>query len=357
MTAGLILSALAALTANDYQSALDSIRESQEIPGVSAVVVRQNEELFAGGSGVADLETGRQVDADTIFYSGSVSKIFTAAVTLKIIDEGILDLEELADDIVPAKSAANNAPGIVHLLTHTSGLVREGDFGYWFSGKFPDADELSEFLARTELRSEPGEKVSYSNIGYAALGLAIEQATGQSYADALDSKLFEPLDMQSSGSPGPAPDIAVGYTPVSRIIPSEERPFAGVGEAIAGRHVREYHNAQAMSPAFGIYTSASDLGKLAQSILGFGSNRVLSDESRSLMLTPMFSNRAIAFRITEYRDHRVARHDGWFAAHRSHVLLEIDEGIAVVVLTNSDSAAPGKIAEKLMNIALKNTGQ
>ena len=353
MAAGLILTALAAMGVNDFQAALDNIRAAQEVPGVSAVVIRQNEKLFAGGSGVAELETNRRVDADTVFYSGSLSKIFTAALTLTLVEEGKVSLDDRADDIVPAKSSDNATAKIVHLLTHTSGLAREGDFGYWFSARFPNKGQLSEYLATTELQSEPGQKVSYSNIGYAALGLAIEQATQQSYADALESRLLQPLGMRASGAPGPTSGVAVGYTPIGRIMPSAERPFAGVGKSIAGRHVREYHDAKAMAPAFGIYTTANDLASLAQSILGFGENPILSDEARMLMLKPMYSNRAIAFRIGRYNDRRVARHDGWFAAHRSHVMLELDEAMAVVVLTNSDSASPGKIAETLLDIALQ----
>ena len=63
---------------------------------------------------------------------------------------------------------------VTQLLTHSSGLVREGNFGYWFNTNFPDRDQLSQFLDSTTLRTSPGSEVRYSNIGFAALGLAVE---------------------------------------------------------------------------------------------------------------------------------------------------------------------------------------
>ena len=353
MTASLVLTALAAAAAADFQQIVDLFRDEQDIPGVSAVVTIRGEELFAGGSGVADLETGREITADTILYAGSLSKILTAALALQLADRGNLSLQDSVSDIAVASVRNTDGITVQHLLTHSSGLDREGNFGYWFSGAFPDQPALTDYLTRSELRSLPGEKVSYSNIGYAALGAVIEDASGEAYADALNSRVLQPLKMSSTGGPGPVPDVAAGYTPVGRVIPNEDRPFAGVGKAVNGRHVREYHNAGAMTPAFGLYSSARDLSRLARFILGYNGEDLISPELRRLMLTPQVPGRGIGLRIGELNGRKIARHDGWFAAHRSHLLLDLNAGIGVVVLANSDSASPDEIAEALLAEALR----
>jgi D-alanyl-D-alanine carboxypeptidase len=353
MTVSLVLTALAAATVADFQLIVDQFRDEQEIPGVSAVVAIQGEDLFAGGSGVADLETGREITADTILYAGSLSKILTAVLVLQLADQGSLSLEDTVADIAVESARETNGVTVRHLLTHSSGLDREGDFGYWFSGTFPDQAALADYLAHSELRSVPGKKVRYSNIGYAAIGPVIQSASGESYAEALNSRVLQPLKMLSTGGPGPVPNIATGYTPVGRVIPNEDRPFAGVGEPVNGRHVREYHDAGAMTPAFGLYSSASDLSRLARFILGYNGDEVFSADLRRLMLTPQVPGRGIGLRIGQLNGREIARHDGWFAAHRSHVLLDLDAGISVVVIANSDSASPDEIAEALLAEALK----
>lgn len=353
MTTTLLLATLAISTAPDFQAVLDRMRTTQEVPGVSVVVSQGDQTVFAGASGVADLETGREMTVDTVVYAGSLSKIFTAVLALQLVEQEILALSDSADGIA-TDSPGGEAPRITveHLLTHASGLEREGDFGYWFSADFPDDDSLRRYLRGATLRTPPGTDLHYSNIGYATLGLVAADASGQDYGDALRTRVLEPLDMSSSGSPGPAPGISAGYTPVGRIIPSEERPFAGVGHAVGNRHAREYHDAKAMSPAFGIYTSANDLGRLARFLLGHGHNDVLGTDMRKRMRTRQASGWGLGLKIGKLNGQPVARHEGWFAAHRSHLLLDLSTGLSIVVMTNSDSGAPAKIAEALYDVVL-----
>ncbi len=350
----LALAVLAAAAATDLhlQSVLDRMRIAQAVPGVSVVVTRHSDVVFAGGSGVADLESGRAMTADTVLYAGSLTKILTAVLTLRLVEENQLALN---DPVAGISRGTRDVPGITiaHLLTHASGLAREGDFGYWFSADFPDTKALIHYLADTELRTPPGTALHYSNVGYAALGIVIERATGQTYGEALRARVLEPLDMSSSGAPGPGPDVARGYTPVGRIIPSEQRPFAGVGRAVGERHIREYHDARAMSPAFGAYSSARDLGRLARFLLGFGHDAVLSQEIRVRMRTRQSSGWGLGLKVGRLDGRPVARHEGWFAAHRSHLLMDLDDRIGIAVLTNSDSAAPARIAAALFAAMLQ----
>ena len=330
--------------APNLQAIVDEMRVRQQVPGVAAVVTRSDGVVFAGASGVADIVLDRPMSPDTPLYIGSVSKVLTAVLALQLVESGTVTL----DDAVPGIALqSGQVVRIGDLLTHASGLVREGDFGYWFSGEFPDAGELDRYLAETNLRSSPGEELHYSNIGYAALGRVIEKAHGKSFGEVLRTQLAVPLGMTSTGAPGPATGIANGYTPSGRLIPGSERPFAGVGEKVGERHERSYHNAAAMSPAFGIYASASDMGRLARFLLGHGNETVLATEMRSAMRETQPSGWGLGLKLQRHAGREVARHDGWFAAHRSHLLLNATDDIGIVVLTNGDNANARAIANAL----------
>jgi len=356
MTAALLLVALTASGTANLQAVLDQIRDAQDVPGVSAVVVRQNEIVFAGASGVANLETAQPMTADTVIYMGSLTKILTAVLALQLVESDELALDDPVSGIAIDSDRDDSTIQVAHLLTHSAGLEREGNFGYWFTADFPDTAALARYLASTVLRFTPGTSLHYSNVGYAALGRVIEQATDQHYGDALQTRLFAPLNMTASGVGGSGEGVATGYTPSGRVIPSTERPFAGVGRKVGTRYVRMYHNAQAMSPAFGAYTTAHDLGQLASFLLGQGGESVLSSEMRVRMREPQASGWGLGLKIRRLQGRKVARHDGWFAAHRAHLLLDVANDTGVVVLANSDNATPGKIAEALLEATLYDGG-
>ena len=354
MNTSLVLVALAATCGMNLQPTLDQIRVEQDVPGVSVVVTRKEDVIFAGASGVANLETGRKMTPDTVLYAGSLTKILTTVLTLQLVEKGELSLDDVVPGIAITTESTQQDTNIqvAHLLTHASGLEREGNFDYWFNADFPDAATLATYLAATELQSAPGKSVSYSNIGYAALGPVIASASGQSYGGALLDNVLKPLGMKSSGTGSPGDQLSAGYSPVNRVIPNEARPFAGLGRAVGARRVREYHNANAMTPAFGAYTSSNDLSRLARMLLGYGGDDVLSADMRSRLLTAEVGVRGLGIRLAKYKGRPVARHGGWFAAHRTHLLLDFRSGIAVVVMANSDSASPEDIAEALLDQAL-----
>jgi CubicO group peptidase (beta-lactamase class C family) len=344
MNAALVLAIVAAAAA-DPQLELDRLRLEQEVPGVSAVITSGDRLVFAGASGLADIESNRAMTADTVLYAGSLTKVFTAVLTLELVEEDALTLDRAVDGIAIGLPAP--AINVFHLLSHAAGLDREGGFDYWFTADFPDTAALSDSLRNADLRAPPGSSLHYSNLGYAALGLVIERASGLPYGEALSSRVLRPLGMTSSGAPGPAQGLATGYTPVGRVLPGESRPFAGLGRTVGERRVREYHDARAMSPAFGAYTSAHDLGRLTRFLLGYGGNEVLSRDMRRRMRSRQPSGWGLGLRLESGNGERLARHDGWFAAHRSHLLLDAENGIGVAVLANSDGASPSRIAYAL----------
>jgi D-alanyl-D-alanine carboxypeptidase len=94
------------------------------------------------------------------------------------------------------------------------------------------------------------------------------------------------------------------------------------------------------------------MGRLASFLLGHTGDEVLSQAMRARMYERQASGRGLGLKITRLAGRTVARHDGWFAAHRSHLLLDVENDIGVVVMANSDNATPGKIADALLEAAL-----
>jgi len=332
---------------------LDDFRNQQDVPGISVVVAHKGDTLFAAGSGLADLENNVPITADTQLYAGSISKIFTAVLTLQLVESGLLELDQTVPDLSVDSPLLHDGVKLVHLLTHASGLQREGDFGYWYTGAFPDSLALTQYLRAAPLRETPGTSIHYSNLGYAKLGDIIASATHSTYLDVLQSRLLDPLGLSKSGAPGPTDKIGAGYTPPNRIIPSAEKPFAGVGKQVGNRHLRQYHDAGAMTPAFGIYTSARDLSRLAQFLLGDDNEKVLSRAMRARMFRRQRSGWGLGIKLGRLDGREIAQHSGWFAAHRSHLMVDIESGVSVVVIANSDNAAPNEIAEALMKKTLE----
>lgn len=352
MTAAFFLSALLASSSAPLQTVLDEYRDAQDVPGVSAVVVRADKVLFSGAAGLEDLRTDAPMSADSVVYIGSVSKVLTAVLVLRLVEAGDVSLNDPVKGLELPQKDGDPPITVAHLLSHSSGLQREGNFGYWFTADFPDSEALGRYLATTTLRSPPGSSLHYSNIGYAVLGRLVEQITGKRYVEALDDQVLKPLEMQASGGRGPAADPVMGYTPIGRILPSAERAFAGVGDRTGRRHERVYHDARSMSPAFGAYASANDMGRFVAFLLGAGGDEVLSEAGRALLYEPQGSGRGLGLRPSRLNGRKVARHDGWFAAHRAHLLLDLENAVGVVVLANSDDADPGEIADALLEAAI-----
>jgi CubicO group peptidase (beta-lactamase class C family) len=152
--------------------------------------------LYEGAVGLADRTWAVEHTSGTRFRIASVTKQFTAALVLQLVEEGLVDLDAPITRYLPDYPAD---PGdritVHHLLSHTSGVPE----GRSLRGEPSIADFLSKF-PDLPLLFEPGDSFSYSNPGYWLLGQIIEAETGQSYQDALRDRLLQPLGMDDSGS-------------------------------------------------------------------------------------------------------------------------------------------------------------
>jgi len=167
----------------DLESYITEYMREKDIPGVAIALIRDGEVVWTEGFGVANTLTRQPVTAETLFEVASNSKVVTAYIALRLVDQGLLSLDEPLNTYLPEPwlppSEYRDAITLRHVLSHSSGL----DHGT---------------LSRESLFA-PGRGYSYSAVGFQYLQVVIEQVTGQSLEHVAQEMVFTPLGM-SSGS-------------------------------------------------------------------------------------------------------------------------------------------------------------
>lgn len=175
------------------------------MPGLSAAIADSEGIIWTGVAGKADVVGGELVREDHLFGVGSITKTFVAIVTLQLVEEGRLrvdqtPLEILGADVVGEVPNADVAT-IAHLLNHTSGIPSWEDDPLWIrEGRGAGLDvkkiwkrrETLPYIATTAPIAVPGEKYSYANTNHTLLGLIIEKITGRDVVDEIRERILEP---------------------------------------------------------------------------------------------------------------------------------------------------------------------
>jgi CubicO group peptidase (beta-lactamase class C family) len=181
---------LAAVLAGSLEAVLEDELRQTGTPGAAVVVIENARPVLARGFGV---EAGAPVSVDTVFPVGSVTKTVTAAAALALVDDGRLRLEDHVGRWVSGLPEPIASITVHELLAQTSGLADE-----------PADDEGGgiESYVRSWTAEHvilgPGRAFSYSNPGYALLGLVLQRAAGKPYADVVAERVLRPLGMSRS---------------------------------------------------------------------------------------------------------------------------------------------------------------
>src|SRR5688572_29977769 len=214
-TRALIVCALVVLATHGValsQSSSDKARKIDEVLSAAnkyhlfngSVLVSENGKVIhKKGYGQANMEWNIPNAPDTKFRLGSITKQFTSALILQLVDEGKVKLDGKLSDYLPAYRKDIGDKVTVHqLLTHTSGIPSYTGLPGFFANVSRNPYKVEDFVkqyASNDLEFEPGSKFSYNNSGYFLLGAIIEKVTGKSYEQALKENVFEPLGMKNTG--------------------------------------------------------------------------------------------------------------------------------------------------------------
>jgi len=175
------------------------------VPGVSIAVMRGDTLLLTRGYGLMNVETREPVHHDSVYQIGSITKQFTAAAIMKLVEQGKLQTSDRLRTYIPELATQFDPVTIEHLLTHTSGIFEYNSvlITAWES---KSESEMLSLIGSRNLLFAPGSYWSYSNSNYYLLGMIIERVSGVPYPEFLDQNFFLPLGLtQTSYCRAPVP--------------------------------------------------------------------------------------------------------------------------------------------------------
>ena len=173
----------------------------KKIPSLSIALVDDQRVVFAASVGYADPTTKALATPDTPYRVGSVSKPFTAILLMMLVEMGLIDLDAPIQDYLPEfepKNKYGKKITLRQMLSHRSGVVREGPVGNYFDDTHPTLEATVKSLNKTELVYEPGSTTSYSNMALATVGYVIERTQKEPFDKFMQRKLLDPLGMKNS---------------------------------------------------------------------------------------------------------------------------------------------------------------
>ncbi|WP_230487219.1 serine hydrolase [Nocardioides anomalus] len=191
------------LDAAHWQRRLERLAEKHGVPGAQLGILRTGrggapDELVEAAHGVLNVRTQHPVSTDALFQIGSITKVWTATVAMRLVDQGLLELDSPIAEVLPELRLAD--PDVTkqvtlrHLLTHTSGI--DGDV-FTDTGRGDDClEKYVEVLGEAGQNHPLGATWSYCNSGYALLGRVIEQVTGKTWDEAMRDELYVPLGLE-----------------------------------------------------------------------------------------------------------------------------------------------------------------
>jgi CubicO group peptidase (beta-lactamase class C family) len=325
------------------------------IPGVSAAIVYDQQVLWSGGYGQADLTQKTPASSGTIYSICSISKLFTSIAVMQLRDAGKLRLDDPVEKHLPWFKIQKTAPEgpaitIEGLLTHASGLPRESEFPYWTAPDyvFPTREQVKEKLASQQTLYPAEKYFQYSNLGLTLAGEVVAAVAAEPFDQYVKSHILGPLDMTSTTPEIPADQrgkrLATGYSILTRDGEPKEMPFFQV---------------RGIAPAAGFASTADDLARFASwqfRLLEKGGMEILKANTLREMyrihwVEPDFETTwGLGFSVWR-RDGKIfVGHGGSCPGFRSSVLFRPEEKVAAIFLSNAHEAASGAFSQGLYDL-------
>ena len=346
LTPGATLAAFAAtgtdnpdtVTSEDIDELIQGRMTSHGIPGVAVAVVQGGEIIHLEGYGNAD-PAGIPVDPDTPFLIGSVSKTFTSLAVYQLVRDGALSLDQpvvpLLSDIAEEPAVGFESVTIQHLLSHTSGLsMADGLAGTMEVHAGQDAlrRRIQEILSRP-LNRTPGEEYEYSNAGAVLLAGVVEQVTGETFGEYLNSSIFGPLGMDrsfASEADIAATDLATGHRQWFGLWTPTDLPYdlAGVPNGYIGSTARD------LARFMQAHLDGEPAGVMPLTVAEISERRV----TPTGWDVPLEASHSTGWFVDEVAGERVVSHAGSLGHFTAHVIIasEADQ-LGIAVLTNASA--------------------
>jgi CubicO group peptidase (beta-lactamase class C family) len=353
------------------EALLEEKVRAEGVPGLSVAVVRGSHIAWQRGFGLADLATSTPATSRTGYLWFSMTKIATATAVVRLATEGRIDLDSPADEYYRGFKVVSQPTPVTlrHLLGHRSGLANPIPIRWVYpaTGPVPDRRAFVERLLgkHRKLKSAPGERASYSNLGYLVLGEVISEVCGTRYEEYVREEILSPLGIEHTGFayPDQAGDgAATGYQPLWKPLTPLFRAALprGIVGPRQGRYVA-FNPFYVRGPAYGgLVGSVEEAARFVMLHLNGGEvdgTRLLSAESVAEMqrVTPGGGKRDFGlgwFRSREARHKRPAfvEHLGGGAGFWNVMRIYPKESLGVVIMGNTTGYDHESILEAILRI-------
>jgi D-alanyl-D-alanine carboxypeptidase len=314
-------------------------------PGAAIVVTRGGRTLYSGGRGLADLESRRPITADSVFRYASITKQFTAAAILRLVEQGRISLDDPVSRFFPDFPQPGASATVRQLLNHTSGIRDYTESPGWMVEANTDrrysTAEMIALFRDLPPRAPPGQQWAYSNSGYIMLGAIIESVTGRPWYESVE-RMTRRLGLRTIRYGGRRPERAMvqGYT-------------------LADGHVRPASRIDLSVPhaAGGLIGSVRDLARWSRALR---SGRVIRPAFYAAMTRPteLAGGRThpygFGLRFDQARELATIGHGGAIFGFQTDSLYIPSQDVFVAVLANSDGPAtpPASVARRLAALAV-----
>lgn len=303
----------------------------ERYPNIAIGVVIGGDLVWQKGLG-AGPTPGSSPDAVTVFRAGPLSSIVTTTALLTLVEEGVLSLDDGASAWLPEASDVLAFPGmrpvtVRHLLSHTSGIPNTGNGSLTWHSHLANVTEADLFFALEGVRPsfEPGTDYEFSYLGMALVGVIIERASEASFRDYVRERVLRPLQLDASSWDPPATGLAPGHN---------------MTRSASYDLVADLWQFGSVEPSAGLFSTVSDLARLASHALGYRS--LLGPATLEESMTPALSRQGefqgfgLGWRISESALlGKLAWHSGTTDGYASHMALAPGHDLGVVILAGT----------------------
>ncbi len=321
---------------------IQNMMRQQKIVGLSLAVVKNGKTMVNKGYGFANAEHKVPATSETVFRLASISKQFFATAIMKLQEEGKLTTEDYIHKFFPDAPQIWKSIQVKHLLSHTSGLKREGPA--YDNFKIQTDMEVIKSTYPLPLDYKTGEKYQYCNLGYYMLAEIISQVSGRPWPEYIKQKLLLPAGMNNTY-----------LTEFHPIIVNRASGYRHKGDTL--------FNADPMigiRPSGGFLSTTTDMIKWDAIVTH--QNSILKNENWNKLWQPFISSSAKAesksfygfgWMIDDHKGHKTISHSGSNIGFKTFYSRYVNDKLSIIVLTNENDANPSEIVKALADYYLK----
>jgi len=314
----------------------------------TVLVARGDTVLLRAAYGYADVEHAVPNVPGTRFRLASVTKQWTAAAVMRLVESGELELDTRLGEVVaglPSEPASAGSVTVHQLLSHSAGMIRDIDrFSAKDMGDEFTMSAMIDIVGGASFEFEPGSSWAYSNAGFVMLAAMIESVMGMAYGDAMQSLCFEPLGLADTGHELTGP-----------VLERRARGYQALPDGFANA---PFENKSYVTGAGSLYSTVDDLFTWTRALL---TGRVISIEALDEMFTVQAGNYGYGWFLGDAiggfpeaggARGKVVHHDGGCPGFDTRVILYPEHEVVAIALANARPSSGGVMAAALADMVL-----